>query len=186
MLIILGCESRESKNIAVNPGDSTKIQISENQNIEAEHEQNKELTKPAILVLTPYDKIANRGISPNIQKYLQDGLRNIESVELIEFPYNKLKNIPYQNIFDKRFCSPIIEKIKCDIIIMSKLDLVKQTGNMTTDRWNLRIRLYNIMKDEQIDSMVKLDNLTTSDLESELTLNNKTLIKEIIKTVGNN
>ena len=107
--------------------------------------------KLRVIVLPPYDEIANAGTSPDVQQYLQNELINSEEVDLIKFPFAQLMNVSYQNIFDKKYCQPIIEAIECNTIVMSKLDVVRKTGNMTSDKWNLRIRLYNVKTEKQID-----------------------------------
>ena len=91
------------------------------------------LTNLTVLVLPPYDAIANEGISPNIQKYIENVFTTDTTFRLIKFPYRRLMNVSYQNVFDKKYCSPITDKIKTDVIIMSKLDQSTGTGNMTTD-----------------------------------------------------
>jgi hypothetical protein len=181
LTITISCENRESKIDTANSDHNLQTENSVNEN-----KQTKVLMKPKVLILPSYDKIANRGISPNIRQFLQDGLKTSDSIELIEFPFNELMNIPYQNVFDKAYCSPILEKINCDLIVMSKIDLIEQTGNMNSDKWNLRIRIYNSGQDQQIDSSVELDGLTSLELKEKLIFNNDELVKEILKTIANN
>ena len=109
--------------------------------------QNKQ-KKLTILVLPPYDEIANAGISPNVSEIIEENI-NDQGLSVIKFPFKKLMNVPYQNVFDKKFCKPILQKIKPDIIIMSKIDQVNSSGTMETDKWNLRIKIYNVRKEVQ-------------------------------------
>src|SRR5687767_11194970 len=55
--------------------------------------------KLSIIVLPPYDEIANAGISPDIQDYLEREMLKDSSVTLIKFPYKELMNVPYHNVF---------------------------------------------------------------------------------------
>lgn len=139
--------------------------------------QNKQ-KKLSILVLPPYDEIANAGISPNISEIIEENI-NDEGLSVIKFPFKKLMNVPYQNVFDKKFCKPILQKIKPDIIIMSKIDQVNSSGTMETDKWNLRIKIYNVRKEVQINSSLTADNLNPSELQNFIKQNKETLIKEI-------
>ena len=141
--------------------------------------------KLEILVLPPYDEIANRGISPNIRNIIEGELSKSKELNVIKFPFKKLMNTSYQNIFDKRYCKPILKIIDPDIIIMSKLDFLKQTGQMDSDIWNLKIRVFNTSTDIQIDSEIKIDSLTAPEIKNILTINQKRLIKEIKSTVAN-
>lgn len=95
-------------------------------------------------VLPPFDEIANRGISPRIQKYIEDKLRSEESLQLIPFSITALDDIPYQRIFQKKYCTKIIEKINPDFIILSKLDNVTTTGNMNKNKWNFEVKILDI------------------------------------------
>jgi hypothetical protein len=136
-------------------------------------------TKLSVIVLPPYDVIANAGISPDIQKYLETEISRDTTLTLIKFPYKQLMNIPYQNVFDRKFCKPIIDKVKADIIVMSKLDQVTRTGKMTTDKWNFQIRIYNTNNENQTNSSVTADNLTESEIKNILSDRQHDLTTEI-------
>lgn len=123
-------------------------------------------TNLTVLVLPPYDMIANAGISPGIQKYLESIFMTDTTFRLIKFPYRRLRNVSYQNVFDKKYCRPITEKIKSDIIIMSKLDQATGTGNMTTDKWNFKIKIYNTTTGKQRISSLTAENLTSAEIEN--------------------
>lgn len=139
--------------------------------------------KPKVIALPPYDEISNRGISPKIQKYLEEQLLQNTKFTLNAFPHKELLNVPYQNIFDKIFCKPITENIDCDIIIMSKIDLVKKTGNISSDLWNARFKIYNVNTNTQINSKVKIDSLNSLEINYKLQQSSKELIKEIENTI---
>jgi hypothetical protein len=137
--------------------------------------------KLTIIVLPPYDEIANAGISPNVSEVIEENI-NDKSFSIIKFPFKKLIGVPYQNVFDKKFCKPILQKIKADVIIMSKINQVSGNGNMETDRWNLRIKIYNVSKGEQKNSSLKGDNLNSLELKSFILKNKEVLVKEIKKS----
>jgi hypothetical protein len=134
--------------------------------------------KLTIIVLPPYDEIANAGISPKVSESIEENIKD-KDFSIMKFPFKKLMGVPYQNIFDKKFCKPILQKIKADVMIMSKIDQVSGTGNMETDKWNLRIRIYDVKNNKQKNSSLKGENLNPLELENFIVKNRKTLIKEI-------
>ena len=121
--------------------------------------------KLTVLVLPPYDEIANEGISPDVQKYLEELISKDTGLVLIPFPLKKLMQVPYHNVFDKKYCKPIVEKVKTDIMVMSKIDLADRKGQMASDKWNLRVRIYNTHANKQINSELKADNMTSDELQ---------------------
>ena len=123
------------------------------------------LTNLTVLVLPPYDVIANEGISPDIQKYLENTILSDTTLKLIKFPYRELMNVSYQNVFDEKYCKPITDKIKTDIIIMSKIDQTTGTGNMATDKWSFEIKIYNTKTGNQKISTLTANNLTSAEIE---------------------
>jgi hypothetical protein len=136
-------------------------------------------TKLSVLVLPPYDELANGGFSPNIQKQIETEIAKDSSLTVIKFPYKQLMKVPYQQVFDKKYCKPITNIIKTDIIVMSKLDNVKKTGYVTSDKWNVRIKIYNTNTDNQINSNLKANNLTDYEIKQFITYKQKELVSEI-------
>ena len=186
LLLLLACQGQNSTNKEqIKELNNNSIMKSEVK-IDTLSDKIKKTEKLKVLVLPPYDEIANQGISPGVQEYLQNELKKCEKINLIKLPLRQLMNIPYQNVFDKKYCQPIIETIDCDIIVMSKLDLVKQTGHMPRDEWNLRIRLYNTQTDIQINSELKVNSLSLPGIKKVLGLTNEIIIKEIENTVNDN
>ncbi|MGC4099848.1 hypothetical protein [Ferruginibacter sp.] len=134
--------------------------------------------KPSVLVFPPFDINAGRGISPGIQQWLQNEMAKDSAVTLIKFPYKKLMDVPYQNVFDKKYCKPVLEKIKADIIILSQLELVKETGNMQTDLWNVHLKIYQVHTGKQKD-VLSLNNLTGDAIKEQLSTGYNTLQKQM-------
>ncbi|MFC0878976.1 hypothetical protein ACE01N_20445 [Saccharicrinis sp. FJH2] len=123
----------------------------------------KEIKIPKVFVLPPYDKIANRGISPNIQECIENKLSSIDSINLIPFSFKDMMGVAYQNIFDKKYCKPILERVSTDFIVLSKIDLRTQTGKMGTDTWDFEIKIYDINRGFQFNSL-KGENLTSKEM----------------------
>jgi hypothetical protein len=137
------------------------------------------LRKLSVIVLPPFDEIANEGISPSVQKYLETEISKDTSLTLIKFPYKDLMNVPYHNVFDKKYCKPITDKVDADILIMTKLEQRERSGQMTSDKWNLLIRLYNVKKDNQVNSIITGNNLSDVEINKLLELRQQDLIAEI-------
>ncbi len=140
---------------------------------------NSPQTKFSVIVLPPYDEIANAGISPDIQRYLETEISKDTSFALFKFPYKQLVGVFYQNIYDKKYCNPIVNKTKADIIIMTKLDQIARTGKMSTDKWNFQIKIYNVKADKQISSTVRGKELMDSEIQKLLSERLHDLMTEI-------
>jgi hypothetical protein len=106
-----------------------------------------------VIVLPPYDIIAGAGISPDITKSLESALKKEAQLDVMKFPYQKLINANYLMVYDKKYCREIIEIVDPDIIVMSRLDLTKKTGNMHMDRWDFEIKIYDVSSDQQRKSI---------------------------------
>jgi hypothetical protein len=135
--------------------------------------------KPTVLILIPYDLNANGGFSPEIQEILEKKLSENSEIQLIKFPLKKLMNIPYQNVYDKKYCQPILEKVKVDFIVMSKIDIENILNSPR--KWNLSFRIYNVKNNEQFDSKLKGDKLTKQQIEEKVENESELLINEIKK-----
>ena len=135
--------------------------------------------KISILILPPFDEIANGGMSPDIQKLLEKQLSGDSGFSVIKFPYKKLMNVSYQNVFDKKYCKPIIEKVHPDVIIMTKLDHITEGSEMEKDKWNLRIRFYFVKTNKQVNSKIIIDKSNWSEIKSILLTKHSQLVKEV-------
>ncbi len=140
--------------------------------------------KPTILILIPYDLNANGGFSPEIQETLEKKFIDNSEIQLIKFPLKKIMNVPYQNVYDKKYCKQILEKIKTDFIIMSKIDLENILNS--PKKWDLSFRIYNVKNNEQFDSKLKGDNLTKEQIEKKIKNESDVLINEIKKISQHN
>jgi hypothetical protein len=122
---------------------------------------------------------ALRGISPDIQKYIEDDLIKTSLFDIERFPYKKLGNKPIHNIFDKKWCTELLKYEKKDIYVMTKLDFKKDVGNMNKDEWDLQIRLYNTNTGKQMYSKIKAVSMKGEDFPLFIQKNINTLINEI-------
>ena len=142
------------------------------------------INKLNILVLPPYDEISNEGISPDIQKYIQIEIAKDTMFNVIKLPLKLLKDVSYFNVFDKKYCKPLINKVKADKIVMSKLILLKRTGNIYADKWSLQLKIYDIKSDKELISKITFNNLTDEEIKIKLSLKRNELISEIRSTAN--
>jgi hypothetical protein len=137
------------------------------------------LTRLSVLILPPFDEIANEGISPNIQQILETTFSDDTTFTLINFPYRQLMTVSYQNVFDKKYCSPITDKVKTDFILMTKLNQATRTGQMTSDKWDFEMKIYNTKTGKQFLSTVAGSNLTSTEIEKHIKSNQSDLFTEV-------
>ena len=135
--------------------------------------------KPTVLIIPAFDLHTNGGFSPEIQYLLESKFSENLEIRLIKFPLKKLMNIPYQNVYDKKYCTVILEKVKTDFIIMSKIELENIIAS--PKKWNLNFRILETKNGKQIDSKLLGKNLTKLEIEEKLKKDYKILIEEIKK-----
>jgi hypothetical protein len=114
--------------------------------------------KHRILVLPSYDPIAGRGITPSVSDYLTEAIKTESNLQLVEFDYKKIKGLNTSRVFDKKFCSPFVKIWHPDYILLSKTELVKETGNMETDLWNIHFKIYDVKKNKQMQTAFFIDS----------------------------
>lgn len=133
-----------------------------------------------ILVLPPFDEIANAGVSPDIRKIIESALIDQGQTSVILFPFKQLMGVPYQMVFDKKYCKPILEKVDCDIIIMSQIitDNERKPGIWP---WSYKIRVYNARTGKQLNS-IQGDNLKGEDFQNDISKKVDKLLKDIGQT----
>lgn len=88
--------------------------------------------------------------------------------------------MPYQMVFDKKDCKPILDKVDCEIIIMSQIitDNEQKPGAWP---WSYKIRVYNTRTGKQINS-IQGDNLKTEDIQNDIHSKREKLIGDIERT----
>lgn len=131
----------------------------------------------SVLVLIPFDSIANAGISPNTRTMIENMLSDIDGIDVIPFPFKELMGVSYQMVFDKKYCAPIIEVVNPDVIVMTRLS----TNNERIPgkwEWHYQLKIYEVSADNQFVSIEGKD-LSASEFESDLNLKKAKLISDI-------
>ena len=130
-----------------------------------------------VLVLPPYDEIANAGISPDIQTILESALTDKGHLSIIPFPFRKLMGVPYQMVYDKKYCKPILNKVDCDVIIMTQI-ITNNERKPGIWPWTYKIRVYNVRTDKQMNS-IEGENLKADEFSKDIANKIDKLIKDI-------
>jgi hypothetical protein len=133
-----------------------------------------------VLVLPPYVEIIHTGTSPDTQEILERILNRKDKVKVIKFPLKKLMGTPYQMVYDKKYCAPIIEKIKCDIIVMTRI-ITKNELERGIWPWTYTTRIYNIKIGKQFDSIRGID-LDDKDFAKDIASKSDKLVDDIIRS----
>jgi hypothetical protein len=128
------------------------------------------------IILPPYDEIAGKGSSPDVDRYLKSVLKSQKEIAILPIDY---KQAVYM-IFDKKYLKQIIDTIHPDAVIMSKLKLSKGTGNMASDLWDIKIRLYISKSDKQID-LFHAEALTNGKIRDTINSIRGKIVKAIVE-----
>lgn len=116
----------------------------------------------------------NRAIEAEISK--NDGF------SIVPFPNKKLLGIPFQGVYDKKYCFPIIEKLDIDYIVMTRfLGNIMEGVEMNDENfiWGYEIKILNVTSMNQKISIRK-DNLKDfKDIILDIEKNGKDLIIDI-------
>lgn len=109
---------------------------------------------------------------------IESGLSKDSPFTVIPFPLKKLMGVSYQMVFDKKYCAPILEKINCDVMIMSQLitDNERKTGAWP---WSYRIRIYNVRTGKQFNS-ISGDNLAIEKINENLQCMIQLLMNDVV------
>jgi hypothetical protein len=130
-----------------------------------------------VLVLPPYDEIANAGISPDTRKIIESTLTDQERLLVIPFPFKKLMGVSYQMVYDKKYCRPILDKVDCDIIIMTQI-IIDNERKPGIWPWSYKIRVYNARTGKQLNS-IQGGNLKPEDVQKDIISKVDKLVKDI-------
>jgi hypothetical protein len=133
-----------------------------------------------VLVLPPYDRIANVGGSPDTRSILEETLSGKNRLSVIPFPFKKLMGVRYQMIFDKKYCKEILEKVDCDVVVMTQIitDNELRPGIWP---WAYKVRVYNARSEKQIES-ISGNDLKAEDFRKDIESKVDKLISDIAKS----
>jgi hypothetical protein len=131
-----------------------------------------------VLILPPYDEIANAGRSPDTRQIIESALTNNGQLSVLPFPFKKLMGVPYQMVYDKKYCRPILEKVDCDVVVMTQI-ITDNERNPGIWPWTYKILIYNTRTGKQLNS-IQGDNLKAEDFQKDI----DTKVHKLIKDIG--
>ena len=183
MILLLACNSNPDKINNTLPKETEEKAAYINDSIDPHPSTSiKKDTSSTILevMVVPcangYDyAVNNYDFNPIIEKELD----KFESIIVLPFPLEKLIGVPYQGVFDKKYCAPILEKIKADYLIMTRFtgDYDELSGR--EQPWGYETKILNTKTMKQISS-IKSTNLNQySEIEEHLKRNIKYLKSDI-------
>lgn len=121
----------------------------------------------------------NFRFSPTVESELD----KFSNIKVKPFPTKALVGVAYQNVYDKKYCPPIIEKVDVDFLILTRFDKRLDSRQLDLDstkvKWGYAIRIVNTATLEQRNSIHanELDNYI--DIENHIKANITTLKKDI-------
>lgn len=136
--------------------------------------------KPIVLIIPAFDSVKGRGGSPRVQKCLQELLEQSKDLKIEKFSPLKYRLAGYHQVYDKNYLPGILAVTDADIIIMSKLTVRKWGKGPPDGYWDLDIRFYNTISEEQIDSSLKLRSVLYTEFCSKIDSQLENLIDEIL------
>lgn len=133
-----------------------------------------------VLILPAYDEIANAGVSPDTRKILESALTKQKHFTVLPFPFKKLMGVRYQMVYDKKYCREILDKVDCDIIVMTQI-ITENERKPGSWPWSYRIRIYNTKTGIQLNS-IKGDNLKAEEFQDDINRKVYEIVRGIAQT----
>lgn len=122
----------------------------------------------------------------DINPIIEIELNKISDINVAPFPLKKLMNIPYNGIFDKRYCKPIIENVDTDFLIMTKFvgNMFPQRERKLNDKsdkdiWGYETKILNAKSMRQKKSISAYNLNTYSEIKEHIKGNIDKLKKDI-------
>lgn len=155
LLTIIGCNTTDKKeqNLTEGKMDSVLINSYTLVNDTSKLNDTPKIDTLEIIVVqcaNSYEyAIHNYDFNPVIEKELN----KFENIKVEPFPYKKLLGVTYQGVFDKKYCTPIIEKVDVDFLILTRFDKRYDELNSSEMKWGYELRIINTETLEQINSI---------------------------------
>lgn len=99
---------------------------------------------------------------------IERALSTYEQIEVLPFPFKKMIGVPYQGVFDKKYCLPIIEKVDTDYLLLTRFTDKLHTIGTPEAHWGYEVRIVQTKTMKQIQS-IRANNLASyKDLERHI------------------
>jgi len=172
--------SRKSNFITTNTNKITTDNSKTTHNTELKNENLKTDTIDIIVVqcANGYEYVMH---GYDFNPIIESELNKFDNINVKPFPYKTLLGVPYQEVFDKKYCTPIIEKVNVDFLVLTRFDKNYNELKQNQDNWGYEIRVVNTETFVQINSINGHNFDEYKQIEKHLKNNISTLKMDIKK-----
>lgn len=112
---------------------------------------------------------------------IENELDKSENIKVKAFPYKTLMGVSYQGVFDRLYCTPIIERVDVDFLILTRFNNRNDELNSAEILWGYELKIVNTETSEQIKSINAHDLKDYKDIEKHIKDNIEKLKADIEK-----
>lgn len=162
-MTIIGCnsaEKKESKMVDINETieNSFNAENSVSSNKDTYVSENLKIDTLDIIVVQCANGYEYSMHNYDFNPIVETELNKFNNINVRPFPLKTLMGVPYQGVFDKKYCPAIIEKVDVDFLILTRFDKRYDELNRTEMDWGYELRIVNTKTLEQVNS-ISADNL---------------------------
>jgi len=113
---------------------------------------------------------------------IESELNQFKNINVKPFPFKKLIGVPYQGVFDKKYCRPILENVDVDFLILTRFSEKYSRLTGVEKKWGYELRIVKSKTLEQLNS-IKATNLSEyKQIESHIKKNIGEVQMDIMKS----
>ena len=113
---------------------------------------------------------------------LSHALTKQKGISMLPFPYKRLMGTAYQGVYDKKYCTAILEKVETDFIVMSRYILPgSPDGNSYPNQWGYEIKILETTTMRQRQSIGKKQLKDHAAIEKDILENLGQLMEDMIR-----
>ncbi|MFT6246400.1 MAG: hypothetical protein ACJA0U_000154 [Salibacteraceae bacterium] len=177
--MLVGCNSTEKKNAH---NSDLNVTVKDSVNFEATI-INETLNIDTLKIFVVQCSNGYSGAGYDFNPFIETELNKFESVQVEPFPFKKLMGVAYQGVFDKKYCTPIIEEVDVDFLILTRVvsNAFPEVPGDTETEWGYELRIVNTKTLEQINSISAGNLKEYEQIENHIKDNIEILKSDILK-----
>ena len=110
---------------------------------------------------------------------LEKHLKTSNDLDVLEFPYKKMKGSGYHGVYDKKYCNKLIAKVDADILILNRMKGDLSPYENRKGSWGYATKIVTTKGLKQVKS-IHAENLEDfSDIDPHVSDNIEEMIKKI-------
>lgn len=183
---VLSCNSTDKKTIDLTTVTNTIDTVEQVRGVELETINT--VSKEAILDTIEVMVIpCSNGYEYAMHNYdfnpiIESELNQFKNINVKPFPFKKLIGVPYQGVFDKKYCRPILENVDVDFLILTRFSEKYSRLTGVEKKWGYELRIVKSKTLEQLNS-IKATNLSEyKQIESHIKKNIGDVQMDIMKS----